>query len=89
MYIYIYTHMRIYLYIPIYVDIHIHICDIYRHHGNIVLRRLRQSETERQVFHSNVAEEACRRAVLFVLCDESLWLVDMQWLRLEKKTAGI
>ena len=57
--------------------------------GRKVLRRLRQSETERQVFHSNVAEEACRRAVLFVLCDESLWLVDMQWLRFGKKTEGI
>ena len=53
------------------------------------MRRLRQSESERQVFHSNVAEEACRHAVLFVLRYESLWLVDMQWLRLEKKAKGV
>ena len=60
--------------------------DVRRHK---VLRRLSQSESERQVFHRNVAKEACRRAVLFVLCDESLWLVDMQWLRLEEKTRSL
>ena len=45
--------------------------------------------TERQVFRSNVAEEACGRAVLFVLREESPWLVDVQWLRLEKTTQGV